>query len=72
MEEVRDHRITLGTEVAPVAPRNVDILELVNKICKEDFYKDDYKNTTIKLIFDNLDYEMLRDFYLELVSKIFQ
>jgi predicted nucleotidyltransferase component of viral defense system len=71
VEEVRDHRITLGTEVAPAAPRNVDILELASKICKEDFYKEDYKDTTIKLISDNPDYEMLRDFYLELVNKIF-
>lgn len=71
VEEVRDHRITLGTDVAPAAPRDVDILDLASRICKEDFYKDDYRDTTIKLISDNLDYAMLRDFYLEFVSKIF-
>ena len=70
-EEVREHRITLGIEVAPAAPREVDILKLADKICKEDFYKEDYRDTTIKLISDNLDYEKVRDFYLELVSKIF-
>jgi len=71
VEEVRDHRITLGIEMAPAAPKDVDILELANKICKEDFYKDDYKDTTVKLISDNPKYEILRDFYLELVKKIF-
>lgn len=71
VEEVRDHRITLGTEVAPAAFRSVNILELANKICEDDFYKDDYRDTTIKLISDNLDYEVVRDFYLELVGKLF-
>ena len=71
VEEVRDHRITLGTEVAPAAFRNANILELANKICEDDFYKDDYRDTTMKLISDNLDYEIVRNFYLELVGKLF-
>lgn len=72
VEEVREHRITLGTEIAPAAPGDVDILKLANQICKDDFYKDDYRDTTIKLVSDNLEYEMLRGFYLELVGKIFR
>ena len=72
VKEVRNHRITMGIEVAPAAPGDIDILELVNKICKEDFYKDDYRDTTKKLISENIDYAMLRDFYLELVNRIFK
>ena len=34
-------------------------------------FKDDYRDTTIKLISENLEYELLRDFYLELASKLF-
>jgi len=72
VDEVRDHRITLGVEMAPAAPKNVDILELANKICEDDFYKDDYKETTLKLISDSLEYEVLKDFYLKLLKNIFQ
>lgn len=71
VEEVREHRITLGTEIAPAASRDVDILELANKICNSDFYKEDYRDTTTKLISDHLEYEVLKNFYLDLVHKIF-
>lgn len=71
MKDVREHRITLGTEIAPAAPWDVDILALATELCETDFYKDDYKHTTIRLISDNLEYEMLRDFYRNLVKRIF-
>lgn len=61
----------MGTDIAPAAPLDIDIMELVNYICDEDFYKDDYRDTTLKLISDSLDYEMLREFYRELAHKIF-
>ncbi|MDO4283945.1 MAG: nucleotidyl transferase AbiEii/AbiGii toxin family protein [Eubacteriales bacterium] len=71
VEEVRAHRVTLGIEIAPAAPSNINILELANKICTEDFYKDDYRDTTQKLISENIEYVMLRDFYMELVNRIY-
>lgn len=71
VDEVREHRILMGTEVAPAAPKDVDIMSLVDKICDEDFYMDDYKDTTLKLISDDLNYEILKDFYRKLVLKIF-
>ena len=49
-----------------------DILELVRKVCDEDFYKEDYRETTLKLISDSLEYEMLKRHYRELVEKIFK
>lgn len=55
----------------PTAPLDVNILELVQKICEEDFYKEDYRETTLKLISDSLEYEMLKRHYRELVEKIF-
>ncbi len=71
VKEVRAHRITMGSEIAPAAPLDVNIVELVQKICNEDFYKEDYRETTLKLISDSLEYEMLKRHYKELVEKIF-
>ena len=71
VNEVRLHRIEMGSEIAPAAPLDVNILELVQKICDEDFYKEDYRETTLKLISDSLDYEMLKKHYQELVKRIF-
>ena len=71
VKEVRAHRIDMGSEIAPAAPLDVDILELVRKVCDEDFYKEDYRETTLKLISDYLEYEMLKRHYRELAEKIF-
>ena len=71
VKEVRTHRIDMGREIAPAAPLDVNIVELVQKICDEDFYKEDYRETTLKLISDSLEYEMLKKHYKELVEKIF-
>ena len=41
------------------------------RVEQEDFYKEDYRETTLKLISDSLEYEMLKRHYRELVEKIF-
>jgi len=41
-------------------------------ICDEDFYKNDYKETTVKLISDSLTYEEAKRCYKELSEKIFE
>lgn len=71
VKEVRTHRIAMGNEIAPAAPLNVDILEIVRKICEEDFYEEDYRETTLKLISDSLEYQTLKMNYKELAEKIF-
>lgn len=71
VKEVRTHRIAMGNEIAPSASVDVNIVELVRKICDEDFYKEDYRETTLKLISDSLDYEMLKEHYEKLVRKMF-
>lgn len=63
VKEVRAHRIDMGSEIAPAAPLDADILELVQEVCDEDFYKEDYRETTLKLISDSLKYEMLKKHY---------
>lgn len=69
--QVRDHRIEMGTEIAPSAPMTVDILALVRRICEEDFYKKDYEQTTVRLISDSLSYETVRNRYKTVAEKIF-
>lgn len=71
VKEVRAHRIAMGSEIAPAASLDINILELVQKICDEDFYKEDYRETTLKLISDSLEYEMLKKHYMELTKRIF-
>ena len=71
VDEVRLHRIKMGAEIAPAASLDVDILGLVQKIADEEFYKEDYKETTLKLISDSLEYDMLMKHYEELVKKMF-
>ena len=62
----------MGREIAPAAPLDVNIIELVQKICDEDFYKEDYRETTLKLSSDSLEYEMLKRHYRELAEKVFE
>ena len=70
--EVRNHRIEMGTNIASSAPLEVNIPELVEKICDDDFYKIDYKETTLKLISDNLSYDEVKNHYREIAIKIFE
>ena len=71
VKEVRNHRIGMGTKIAPAAPLDIDILELAQKICDEDFYKGDYRETTLKLTSDSLAYEVVKNHYKQLAEKIF-
>lgn len=71
VKEVRNHRVEMGTDIAPTAPLNVNVLELVHKLCDEDFYKSDYNDTTVKLISDSLTYDKVKNYYGELAEKIF-
>ena len=70
--EVRNHRIEMGTNIATSATLEVNIPELVEKICDDDFYKIDYKETTLKLISDNLSYDEVKNHYREIAIKIFE
>lgn len=72
VKEVRLHRIKMGNEIAPAASQNVNILELVQRICDEDFYKEDYKETTLKLISEPLEYELLKTHYRKLAERMFE
>lgn len=71
IERVRKHRITIGTEIAPSASYDVNLVELADKIVLEDFYEEDYKKTTLRLISDGAKYEVVKEFYVEIVNQMF-
>lgn len=48
-----------------------DILEVIAKICDEDFYKSDYADTTIRLISDEVEYEVVKNFYRDFTKELF-
>ena len=71
VSEVRNHRIGFGPQIAPAAPLDVDILSLAEALCDQDFYKDDYEETTVKLISDSLSYDVVKNRYRMLAERIF-
>ena len=71
VEEVRVHRAKMDIKVAPAARDDVDILEVVRKLCDEDFYKDDYENRTKGLISDDLSYDEVIGFFRKLMERVF-
>lgn len=71
VSEVREHRCNMDEKITPSARINVDIKALIQRLCKEDFYKQDYTDTTTKLISDALDYNTAKNFYLEFTTDLF-
>lgn len=70
-DEVRKHRIEMGIEIAPSAQQDKNILEIAQKVYSTQFYKNDYFDTTTKLISDSISYEETIENYLKIVEKIF-
>ncbi|MCM1540838.1 MAG: nucleotidyl transferase AbiEii/AbiGii toxin family protein [Blautia sp.] len=71
VSDVRAHRCTMDARIAPAARADVDLQEIIRKMCEEDFYKQDYADTTVRLISDTLDYETVKRFYLEFTEDLF-
>lgn len=71
VKEVRTHRLAIGVQIALSAPYDVNIIELAHKIASEDFYEEDYKKTTLRLITDGTKYETVKDFYVNIVDQMF-
>jgi hypothetical protein len=69
--EVRRHRMGMGEAVAPSAKEEIDIAKMICEICDRDFYKQDYTDTTSRLISDDIDYETVRDFYRQFTEGLF-
>lgn len=70
--EVREHRLSLGSKIAPSADFNVNIRQLSEEICNTAFYKQDYNDTTVFLISERISYEAVIERYLEVVKKVWK
>ena len=49
---------------------DVDLLAVAEELIREDFYVDDYVDSTMKLISDNIFYETVKLNYIELIRNI--
>lgn len=71
ISEVREHRCKMDVKKTLSARVDVNVRDLIQKICEEDFYKQDYADTTAKLISDTLDYETVKKYFLEFTEDLF-
>jgi predicted nucleotidyltransferase component of viral defense system len=69
--EVRRHRMGMSEAVAPSAREEVDVEKVICEICDSDFYKQDYVDTTNRLISDAIAYDTVRDFYRQFTESLF-
>ena len=68
--DVRKHRAEMDIKITPSAREDVDLLAVAEKLIREDFYADDYADSTMKLISDNISYETVKLNYIDLVRSI--
>ena len=68
--DVRKHRSGMDIKITPSAREDVDLLAVAEKLIREDFYADDYADSTMKLISDNISYETVKLNYIDLVRSI--
>lgn len=67
-EEVRIHRATM--EICPSAKPDVDIKNLIKKICDSDYYKSDYESITSYFTLDPVGYAEARDCFIRIAEII--
>ncbi len=61
----------MDIKVAPSARENVDVYALAKQIITEEFYAEDYRESTSKLITDDVTYEMVKENYLQIMKQMF-
>lgn len=69
--EVREHRSKMSVKIAPSAQPDVDVISQVQSLCEEDFYRKDYEDKTSKLIYDDINYDTVIEYYKELMERFF-
>ena len=61
----------MDPEITPAAQSGINVGEVAKRLCHEDFYREDYEETTRKLISDDISYVEVNDFYYDLMNKYF-
>ena len=72
IREVYLQRSQMDPRRAPAAQSGINIWKEIQKIYESDFFKDDYEETTKKLISDNIQYSEVIEFYKQLMEKHFR
>ncbi len=72
VKKVGEQRAKMDSKIAPATQSGVDIWGTVKEICRCDFYKSDYEETTRKLTSDELDYKTAIKCYRELMGRYFK
>ena len=68
--DIRKHRSGMDIKITPSAREDADLLAVAEELIREDFYADDYADSTMKLISDNISYETVKLNYIDLVRNI--
>lgn len=71
ISEVYKQRAQMDPEITPAAQPGINVGEVAKRLCHEDFYREDYEETTRKLISDDISYVEVNDFYYDLMTKYF-
>lgn len=71
ISEVYKQRAQMDPEITPAAQSGINVGEVAKRLCHEDFYREDYEETTRKLISDDISYVEVNDFYYDLMNKYF-
>lgn len=71
ISEVYKQRSQMDPEITPAAQFGINVGKVAKRLCHEDFFREDYEETTRKLISDDLSYVEANDFYYDLMNKYF-
>lgn len=70
--EVRKSRSEMDIKITPSARYDINVLKLAEKMVKDQFYKKDYEDSTMKLISDEIRYEDVIERYMDLMTNLFR
>ena len=66
--EVRNERKT--HEKCLSAMDNISIKDVLKEIVEKDYYKDDYENITCNLLFEKVQYNIVKDSLISIIDKL--
>lgn len=70
--EVRKSRSEMDIKITPSARYDINVLKLAEKMVKDQFYKKDYEDSTMKLLSDEIRYEDVIERYMDLMTNLFR
>ena len=65
LNEVRVLRSKMDIKITPSARFDVDIFQITKELVETDFYLKDYEDSTVKLTCDYVEYQKVKDLYLQ-------